>query len=42
MTRDRGHKKLDTTALYTHVAVTTVSNVASPLDYIFEGMKPPV
>jgi integrase/recombinase XerD len=36
-----GHKRLDTTALYTHVAVTTLSNVASPLDYLFEAMKPP-
>jgi integrase/recombinase XerD len=36
-----GHKKLDTTTLYTHVAVKTLSNVTSPLDYLFEGMKPP-
>lgn len=36
-----GHKKLDTTALYTQVAVTSVSAVTSPLDYLFAGMKPP-
>jgi site-specific recombinase XerD len=36
-----GHKKLDTTTLYTHVAVKTLSNVTSPLDYLFEGVKPP-
>lgn len=36
-----GHKKLDTTALYTQVAVTAVSNVTSPLDHLFAGMKPP-
>ena len=35
-----GHKKLDTTALYTQVAVTSVSAVTSPLDYLFAGMKP--
>jgi len=27
-----GHKKLDTTALYTRVANTTIRNVTSPLD----------
>ena len=36
-----GHKKLDTTTLYTHVAVKALSNVTSPLDYLFEGVKPP-
>jgi site-specific recombinase XerD len=36
-----GHKKLDTTALYTQVAVTSVSAVTSPLDYLFARMKPP-
>jgi site-specific recombinase XerD len=36
-----GHKNLNTTTLYTHVAVKTLSNVASPLDYLFEEVKPP-
>ncbi len=36
-----GHKKLDTTALYTQVAVKSVSAVTSPLDYLFARMKPP-
>ena len=36
-----GHKKLDTTALYTQVAVNSVSAVTSPLDYLFARMKPP-
>jgi integrase/recombinase XerD len=36
-----GHKKLDTTALYTQVAVKSVSAVTSPLDYLFAGIKPP-
>jgi integrase/recombinase XerD len=35
-----GHKKLDTTALYTQVAVKSVSAVTSPLDYLAR-MKPP-
>ena len=36
-----GHKKLDTTALYTQVAVKSLRDVTSPLDYLFEGIKPP-
>lgn len=36
-----GHKKLDTTVLYTQVAITSVSAVTSPLDYLFARMKPP-
>jgi integrase/recombinase XerD len=36
-----GHKKLETTTLYTQVAVKAVSAVTSPLDYLFTGMKPP-
>ncbi len=36
-----GHKKLHTTALYTQVAVKSVSAVTSPLDYLFARMKPP-
>ena len=29
-----GHKKLDTTALYTRVAITTIGQVTSPLDFL--------
>ena len=29
-----GHKKLDTTALYTRVAIITIGQVASPLDFL--------
>jgi site-specific recombinase XerD len=36
-----GHKKLDTTALYTQVAVKSVSAVTSRLDYLFARIKPP-
>jgi site-specific recombinase XerD len=29
-----GHKKLDTTALYTRVAISTLGEVTSPLDFL--------
>src|SRR5271163_4159239 len=29
-----GHKKLDTTALYTRVAISTIGEVTSPLDFL--------
>jgi hypothetical protein len=29
-----GHKKLDTTALYTRVAINTLGQVTSPLDFL--------
>src|SRR2546421_4631433 len=29
-----GHKKLDTTALYTRVAIHTIGQVTSPLDFL--------
>ena len=29
-----GHKKLDTTALYTRVAISTIGQVTSPLDFL--------
>ena len=29
-----GHKKLDTTALYTRVAISTIGQVTSPLDFV--------
>jgi site-specific recombinase XerD len=29
-----GHKKLDTTALYTRVAIRTIGQVTSPLDFL--------
>src|SRR5271155_1168625 len=29
-----GHKKLDTTALYTRVAISTIAQVTSPLDFL--------
>ena len=31
-----GHKKLNTTALYTRVAVSTLGQVTSPLDYLLK------
>lgn len=36
-----GHKRLETTTLYTHVGLKAVGDVTSPLDYLFAGMKPP-
>ncbi|WP_346283678.1 tyrosine-type recombinase/integrase [Bradyrhizobium sp. 187] len=34
-----GHAKLDTTALYTRVATTTISQVMSPLEHIAIKLK---
>ena len=34
-----GHKKLETTAVYTHVAAKTLNGIASPLDLL--GLRPP-
>src|SRR4029450_8382462 len=31
-----GHKKLDTTALYTRVAINTLGQVTSPLDFLLK------
>jgi site-specific recombinase XerD len=31
-----GHKKLDTTALYTRVAVSALGQVTSPLDFLLK------
>jgi integrase/recombinase XerD len=31
-----GHKKLDTTALYTRVAINTLGQVISPLDFLLK------
>jgi site-specific recombinase XerD len=31
-----GHKKLDTTALYTRVAITALGQVTSPLDFLLK------
>ena len=31
-----GHKKLDTTALYTRVAISTIGQVTSPLDFLLK------
>ncbi|MHA7063032.1 tyrosine-type recombinase/integrase [Azospirillum argentinense] len=36
-----GHKKLDTTALYTRVAIKAIGEVTSPLDRLLTGGKPP-
>jgi integrase/recombinase XerD len=36
-----GHKKLDTTALYTRVAITAIGEVTSPLDLLLNEVKPP-
>jgi len=37
-----GHAKLETTALYTRVAVNTIRIVASPLDKLgLKAMEPP-
>ena len=35
-----GHKKLDTTALYTRVALKALGEVTSPLEHLAKGMKP--
>ena len=34
-----GHKKLETTAVYTHVAAKTLDGIRSPLDLL--GLRPP-
>jgi len=36
-----GHKKLETTALYSQVATRTLRDVASPLDHLTLEMTPP-
>jgi integrase/recombinase XerD len=36
-----GHKKLDTTALYTRVAIKVIGEVTSPLDLLLNEVKPP-
>ena len=36
-----GHKKLDTTALYTHVALKALGQVTSPLEHLVTRMRPP-
>ncbi len=36
-----GHKKLDTTALYSQVATRTICEVKSPLDHLSMTVKPP-
>jgi hypothetical protein len=36
-----GHKKLDTTALCTRVAIKAIGEVTSPLDLLLDEVKPP-
>jgi integrase/recombinase XerD len=36
-----GHKKLDTTALYTRVALKSLGAVTSPLEHLVTTGKPP-
>jgi integrase/recombinase XerD len=36
-----GHKKLDTTALYTRVAIKAIGEVTSPLEHLVAKMRPP-
>ena len=36
-----GHKKLDTTALYTRLAINAIGEVTSPLDLLLSEVKPP-
>ena len=36
-----GHKKLDTTALYTRVAIKAIGEVTSPLDLLLNEVKRP-
>jgi integrase/recombinase XerD len=36
-----GHKKLDTTALYTRVAIKALGDVTSPLEHLVARMRPP-
>jgi integrase/recombinase XerD len=37
-----GHKKLDTTALYTRVALKALGQVTSPLEHLVPRMRPPL
>jgi hypothetical protein len=37
----RCHKKLDTTALYTRVALKALGEVTSPLEHLARTVKPP-
>jgi hypothetical protein len=36
-----GHKKLDTTALYTRVALKSLGAITSPLEHLVPAVKPP-
>jgi integrase/recombinase XerD len=36
-----GHKKLDTTALYTRVALKALGEITSPLEQLVTTVKPP-
>ena len=36
-----GHKKLDTTALYTRVAIKAIGEITSPLDLLLTEVRPP-
>jgi site-specific recombinase XerD len=36
-----GHKKLDTTALYTRVALKSLGEITSPLEHLVPAVKPP-
>ena len=36
-----GHKKLDTTALYTRVAINALGEITSPLEHLVTTVKPP-
>ena len=36
-----GHKKLDTTALYTRVALKSLGEITSPLEHLVQAVKPP-
>ncbi len=36
-----GHKKLDTTALYSQAATRTIREVSSPLDQLAATVRPP-
>jgi len=36
-----GHKKLDTTALYTRVAIKAIGEITSPLDRLLTEVRPP-
>jgi site-specific recombinase XerD len=36
-----GHQKIETTVLYTRVALKTIGEVTSPLEFLAMEMKPP-